>query len=150
MRHIRSKLDRSTANSIACSFVASRLDYCNAILAGMSAHNIKRLQRIQNRAARIVYNLNGRSSTSAMLRDWLPVAQRINYKVALTTFKVLTVNQPAYLRSLLHVLTLTRSLRSSSKGVLLNVAYLCLKLHQPLVLSVVMCLDSGILFHSLW
>ena len=35
LRHIRSKLDRSTENSIACSFVASRLDYCNAILAGM-------------------------------------------------------------------------------------------------------------------
>ena len=33
LRHIRSKLDRSTANFIAYSFVASRFDYCNAILA---------------------------------------------------------------------------------------------------------------------
>ena len=125
LRHIRCKLDKSTANSIACSFVASRLDYCNAILAGMSAHNINRLQRIQNSAARIVHNSHGRSSISAMLTDlhWLPIAKRIDYKIALTTFKVLTVNQPAYLRSLLHIFTPVRSLRSSSKGVLLNVPF---------------------------
>jgi hypothetical protein len=123
LRHIRCKLDKSTANSIACSFVASRLDYCNAILANMSAHNINRLQRVQNSAARIVHNSYGRSSASALLRElhWLPVAQRIDYKVALTTFKVLTANQPAYLRSLLQVFTPVRSLRSSSKGILLNV-----------------------------
>ena len=91
----------------------------------MSAHNIKRLQRIQKRAARIVHNSNGRSSTSAMLRElhWLPIAQRIDYKVALITFKVLSLNQPAYLRSLLLIFTPVRLLRSSSKGVLLNVPF---------------------------
>ena len=58
-----------------------------------------------------------------MLRElhWLPIAQRINYKVALITFKVLTLNQPAYLRSLLPIFTPVHSLRSSSRGVLLNV-----------------------------
>ena len=123
LRHIRCKLDQSTANSIASSFVASRLDYCNAILAGMSAHNMKQLQHIQNSAARIVHNSHGRSNISAMLSKlhWLPIAQRIDYKIALTKFKVLTVNQPAYLRCLLHIFKPMRSLRSSSKGVLLNV-----------------------------
>ena len=52
LRHIRSKLDRSTANSIACSFIATRLDYCNEILAVMSAHNINQLPRIQNRVSK--------------------------------------------------------------------------------------------------
>ena len=89
----------------------------------MSAHNINRLQRIQNIAARIDHNSHGRCSVSAMLSKlhWLPIDQRIDYKVALTTFKVLTLNQPAYLRSLLPIFTPDRSLRSSSKGVLLNV-----------------------------
>ena len=58
-----------------------------------------------------------------MLTDlhWWPIAKRIDYKIALTTFKVLTLNQPAYLRSLLQIFTSVRSLHSSSKGVLLNV-----------------------------
>ena len=37
-----------------CSFVLSRLDYCNATLAGLPATHIARLQRIQNNAARLV------------------------------------------------------------------------------------------------
>ena len=89
----------------------------------MSAHNISRLQRIQNSAARIVHKSHGRSNISAILSQlhWLPIAQRIDYKIALTTFKALTVNRTANLRSLLHIFTPVRSLRSSSKGVVLNV-----------------------------
>ena len=77
----------------------------------MSAHNINRLQRIQNTAARIVHNSRGRSSISAMLRELhsLPVAQRIDYKVTLITFKVLTLNQLAHLRSLLPIFAPVRS-----------------------------------------
>src|SRR4029077_9969955 len=33
-RHIRPVLDRSVANTIACSIVISRLDYCNSLLYG--------------------------------------------------------------------------------------------------------------------
>jgi hypothetical protein len=125
LRHIRSRLDRSTANIIACSFVASRLDYCNAVLAGMSKCNICRLQRVQNKAARIVVNSYGRTSMSAILKDlhWLPIAQRIDYKIALTTFKVLTTNQPVYLRSLLQINVPVRNLRSASNGIILNVPF---------------------------
>ena len=34
LRYIQNLIDRDTANSIACSIVCSRLDYCNAILCG--------------------------------------------------------------------------------------------------------------------
>ena len=37
---------------LVCSFVLSRLDYCNATLAGLPATHIARLQRMQNNAAR--------------------------------------------------------------------------------------------------
>jgi hypothetical protein len=105
--------------------VASRLDYCNAVLAGMSSQNILRLQRVQNRAARIVVNSTGKCNVTAILKElhWLPIAQRINYKVALTTFKVLTVNQPSYIRSMLNISVPKRVLRSSSNGVLLDVPF---------------------------
>ena len=37
LRHIRHLIDRETANVIACSIVSSRLDYCNAILCGVTS-----------------------------------------------------------------------------------------------------------------
>lgn len=36
LRHLRSSLTRDTANTMACSIVGSRMDYCNALFSGMS------------------------------------------------------------------------------------------------------------------
>ena len=45
---------------------------------------------------------------------WLPIANRINYKIALLTFKTLVCHQPHYLDALLAPYTPSRSLRSDS------------------------------------
>ena len=49
---IRRNLTEKNTVQLVCSFVLSRLDYCNATLAGLPATHIARLQRIQNNAAR--------------------------------------------------------------------------------------------------
>ena len=41
-------LDRGVANTIACSIVSTRLDYCNSLLFGTKTSNIKKLQRVPN------------------------------------------------------------------------------------------------------
>src|SRR6201995_5322503 len=48
LRRIRPMLDRTIANTIACSIVHTRLDYCNSLLYGVSAKNTQRLQRVQS------------------------------------------------------------------------------------------------------
>jgi len=40
---------------MACAIIDSRLDYCNSIFHGMSQKNFNNLQRVQNRAPRIVW-----------------------------------------------------------------------------------------------
>ena len=45
---------------------------------------------------------------------WLPIKQRIEYKIAVLTFKTLHFNQPSYLAQLLVTVTPSRSLRSFS------------------------------------
>jgi len=105
------------ANTIACAIVGSRLDYCNSVLAGLSQYNLQRLQRVQNRAAKIMLGLPRRTSSDLALCQlhWLPVAKRIDYKIALIIFKTLSAGQPSYLYSLLTPTSSARTLRSFSQ-----------------------------------
>jgi len=50
IRHIRHLLTLDLAQTLACSPILSRIDYCNSVLHGA----IQKLQRGQNNAARIV------------------------------------------------------------------------------------------------
>ena len=54
LRHIRKLLSDDVAKTIACSIVASRLDYCNALLYRAPVATIIKLQRAQNNLARVV------------------------------------------------------------------------------------------------
>ncbi len=96
------------------------LNYCNSLLTGLFNYNLHRLQRVQDRAARIVCRANGRSSAAPLLRrlHWLPVASRVDYKVALMTFKLLSSQQPSYLSACLIPHSSSRFLRSSSHNLL--------------------------------
>ena len=83
LRHIRHLLDRNTANTLACSIVATRIDYCNSLLYGISHKNLHRLQRVQNSLARVVCDVPLRSPSTPLLSTliWLPVEQHISYKI---------------------------------------------------------------------
>ena len=115
IRHIRHLLTTELAQTLACSLILSRIDYCNAVLHGAPSYSIKKLQRAQNNAARIVLEAPRRSHASPLLRTlhWLSVQQRIDYKVALLTFKVRSTS-PSYLRLLIQDRENGRNLRSTT------------------------------------
>ncbi len=56
IRKIRPFLPEHATQLIVQALVLSRLDYCNALLAGLPANSIKPLQLIQNAAARLIFN----------------------------------------------------------------------------------------------
>ncbi len=56
IRKIRPFLTEHAAQLLVQALVISRLDYCNALLAGLPSSTIKPLQMIQNAAARLVFN----------------------------------------------------------------------------------------------
>lgn len=117
LRHIRPLLDKSVANTIACSIVSTRIDYCNSLLYGTSKTNLVKLQRIQNSLCRVVAGTRRREHITPVLKNlhWLPVEQRIEYKVALITYKTLRNKQPEYLAELVTEHEPPRLLRSSSQ-----------------------------------
>ena len=89
LRHVRTVLTDDLAQTVACSIVGSRLDYCNAMLYGASAATLDVLQRAQNNLARVVCQREGRPNARPLLRSlhWLPVKRRVTYKIAALTFK---------------------------------------------------------------
>ena len=115
LRHIRPLLSDADAQLLSCSFVQSRLDYCNSLLTHTSVFNLKRLQRLQNSLARLTFRTEPTLSSNALLakHHWLPVSSRINYKVANITHTVLSTKQPSYLSERLTPYIPSRSLRSS-------------------------------------
>ena len=76
---IRPFLTQPATVQLISSLVLSRLDYCNALLAGLPADAIARLQRIQNNAARLVFRKSKRNHVTPLLLElhWLPVKYRI-------------------------------------------------------------------------
>ena len=75
IRHIRHLLTSELAQTLACSLILSRIDYCNAVLHGAPNYSIKKLQRVQNNAARIVLQEPRRCHATPLLKrlHWLPV-----------------------------------------------------------------------------
>jgi len=116
IRHIRHLLTTELAQTLASSLILYRIDYCNAVLHGAPSYSIKKLQRLQNNAARIVLEAPRRSHASPLLRtlQWLPVQQRIEYKVALLTFKVCSTSTPSYPRLLIQDREHGRNKRSTT------------------------------------
>ena len=100
---------------MAASLVSSRLDYANFILHGASKKNVARVQRIQNALARVVTRTRVTDHITPALKSlhWQPIEYRVQYKLAVVTFKARTGTAPQYLCSLINDYRPSRSLRSS-------------------------------------
>ena len=85
------------------AYVTSRLDSCNAILYGLPDKELAKLQRMQNTAARVITRTRKYDHITPVLQDlhWLPVKQRIIYKILLLTFKSLSGTAPIYISELI-------------------------------------------------
>ena len=81
---------------------------------------IQKLQCVQNCAARLVAEQPRAVRICPILKElhWLPVEQRITFKVLLLTFKALNNLAPPYLRQLIVPYNPTRNLRSAGRHLL--------------------------------
>jgi hypothetical protein len=118
---IRHLLDEKACKAAIISLVISRLDYANSLLYGSNDVLLKRLQRIQNNAARLITKTKKFNHVTPLLMElhWLPIHVRIEYKLLLIVYKCMNGLAPNYMASLLKKYVPTRSLRSSNDTTLL-------------------------------
>ncbi len=117
IRKIRPFLSEHASQLLVQALVLSRLDYCNALLAGLPANSIKPLQLIQNAAARLIFNEPKRTHVTPLFINlhWLPIAARIKFKALMFAYKTTSGSTPLYLNSVLQTYVPSRSLRSASE-----------------------------------
>ena len=117
---IRKYLSTGAAARLVSAMVTSRLDYCNAILAGLPAEQIARLQRVQNNAARLVLKKKKRDHVTPLLKElhWLPVSFRCKHKICTLAFRHFDGSLPSNLSDALCIYEPSRTLRSSGEKLL--------------------------------
>ena len=113
---IRKYLSTQTAEILIHAFATSKLDHCISLLYNVAKSVIKKHQSVQNVAARLITRSRKCDHITLILFDlhWLPVSERIKFKILLLTFKVLHQQTPPYILDLITRYLPSRSLRSSS------------------------------------
>ena len=116
-------MTQEVAEKLMVSLVLSKMVYCNCLLAGLPNVLIQKLRYVQNCAAKVIFRKRKSDHVTPLLKSlhWLPVKQRITYKIAMLCHKILKTNEPAYLRELLIKPHNTRNTRSSNDDTLLFV-----------------------------
>ena len=103
LKAARRSLPLASAKTLVSSFVTSRLDYCNGVLAGITQRQIDRLQSVLNTAARLLLGGTKRDHITPLIRDklhWLRFAQRVTYKLCILVYKALHNSAPKYISEL--------------------------------------------------
>jgi len=99
------------------STVLSHLDYHNGLLLGVTDKTLKKLELAQNCAARVLTGTRPRDHITPVLihLHWLPVRQRLSFKVLTTIQKSLHSEiAPTYMKELCPTYQPRRALRSAS------------------------------------
>jgi hypothetical protein len=113
----RKYLSNSAAEKVLHAFISSRLDNGNSLVYGLPDYQIKRLQRVQNTAARILTRTRRCEHITPIIRSlhWLPVERRIEFKILTLTYKCLHDMAPTYLKEMIEPYQPSCTLRSADQ-----------------------------------
>ena len=120
-RRIRKFWGQEATCTVIRAFITSQVDYCNILMNGLPANLIKKLQGVQNTAARLVFNLRNydRITPALVVLHWLPVKYLIEFKTLLIVFKGLHGKAPTYIQEMIIPSKSKRySIRSNEERVL--------------------------------
>ena len=103
LKHIINVLTPDAARLIAHGMVTLHLNYANALYYGLPESSIRKLQRVQNIAAKVILGktISESSKDCLMALHWLPVQERIEFKILTLVFKCIIGEAHACLMDML-------------------------------------------------
>ena len=103
---IRHLLTTQATQTLVCSLVLSRLDFCNSLLSGCRQYLLEKLQKVQNAAARLVCKAKKFDHIHPILETlhWPPVTHRIQYKMSTICFSSISGTAPLHREKLLYAI----------------------------------------------
>ena len=105
-----SRVTEHRCKTLVHAFVTSTLDYCDSLLYGLPKYLIRKLERVQNAAVRLITNTGNMIIPALHNLHWLPVIT-----ASIFTFKAIYNMSPSYISNLVSVKSCSvYSLRSNS------------------------------------
>ena len=103
LSHLRYICPFKVRKTISKGLFNSVIVYCLPVFGGMGSSLVKDIQKLQNKAARVVCNVPIRYHRQDMFDQlgWMTINQLIFYHTALMVFKIRRVKEPEYLADLL-------------------------------------------------
>jgi len=108
LRPFTRSLTMEAAKTLVQAFISCRLDYCNSLLYGVTDNVMRRVQSLQNAAARLITGARRRDHITPVLCQlhWLPVRRRVEFKLGCLVRQALCGQMPIYLADDIHLLDL--------------------------------------------
>ena len=103
MFKIRQCINETAAKTMVQTMITSNIDYCNILLCGLPKSTLNYLSRVQKMSARFISKHGKYDQITPVLKNlhWLPVEQRIEYKVLVMIFKAINGLCPQYISELI-------------------------------------------------
>ena len=97
INRVKDLFNQSTLTSIINALVMSKIYYCSSVWSNTSEENIKKIQLIQNYAARVIAgNVGKYDYVSPKQLGWLPIKEHLQYRDALLVYKCMYNQAPSY------------------------------------------------------
>lgn len=116
---IRKFIDDDIAEKLIHAFVTCKIDYQNLLLINLPAKYLNRLQLLLNSAARLISRTKKYDHITPVLFNlhWLPIKERIEYKIILLIHRTILFSTPAYIKDIIPIDTQNQmNLRNNCNG----------------------------------
>ena len=99
LRQLCGVISQMAIHRLVSVFVLPRLNYCNAVLAGLLLSSLAPLQRVLYAAVRLVTGLGPRDHITGTMMElhWLPIEHRFKFKLCLIMHPAVSGQCPDYI-----------------------------------------------------
>ena len=121
IRRIKQLVPQKILINLYYALILPHIDYCCTAWGSCSKTNLAKIQRLQNKYARLVLNVDSYTPQCFLTTtlSWQSVVQRIKYQYCLLVFKIMKNIVPPYLGRLITPYSVTYSTRYADNSSLL-------------------------------